>query len=132
MVSSDLPCYVYEPKFVCYDQIQKNGLFSLGGFSFGFDVVGNLGDMDELILPFYGDVDTSVSGNVSLITVRGGPLLSELNTFIRARQGVNFDGNWALIAEWREMAELHVYPCDIPGAGVSILYVYTYIIYIIG
>ena len=57
------------------------------------------------VLPFYSDADTTTSGAVNYITVNGGPLLSRLNSLIRAKQSVYFKGTWALIVEWKDIPE---------------------------
>ena len=83
---------------MCSVQVQEDGLFSLD-YPFGFSTQHNI------IFPFWSDADTTRSGSVKYLNISDGSELEQLSSLIRAKQGVDFDGSWALIAEWRDIPE---------------------------
>ena len=68
--------------------MQEDGLFTLG---------------TAFIFAFLFNGDTSFSGSVKYLQIYAGPELEQLSSLIRAKQGVNFVGSWALVAEWRDI-----------------------------
>ena len=78
-------------------QVQEDGLFSLDNpLPFFFNP-------RAVIFPFWTDAETTFSGSVKYLEIRAGPELEQLSSLIRAKQGVDFVGNWALVAEWRDI-----------------------------
>ena len=99
--------------FFCV-QVQKEGLFSLD-FPFGYN-------QTAIIFPFWPRDDTFFntslkyfSGSVKYLEIRDGPELERLSSLISVKQGVNFVGNWALVAEWREIRG-YTYRIDVQAA----------------
>ena len=56
-----------------------------------------------IIFPFWTDAETTFSGSVKYLEILDGPELEQLSSLIRAKQGVNFVGSWALVAEWKDI-----------------------------
>ena len=74
--------------------MEENGLISLGFNRTAF------------VFAFLFNGDTSFSGSIKHLEIRAGPELELLSSLIRAKQGVNFVGIWALVAEWRDVPVL--------------------------
>ena len=78
-----------------YIQVQEDGLFSLD-YPYGVNHTA-------IIFPFWEY--TYFGGSVKYLEILDGPELEQLSYLIRAKQGVNFVGSWALVAEWRDIPE---------------------------
>ena len=92
-------------------QVQNEGLFSLD-HPYGFN-------QTAIIFPFWPKLlkndpffESSIEyleilgGSVKYLEIHAGPELEQLSSLIRAKQGVNFVGSWALVAEWRSVPGL--------------------------
>ena len=80
-----------------YIQVQEDGLFSLD-YPYGVNHTAR-------IFPLWEFGDTYFGGSVKYLEILDGPELEQLSYLIRAKQGVNFVGSWALVAEWRDIPE---------------------------
>ena len=93
---------------ICCSQVQEDGLFSLD-YPFGFV-------RTAIIFPFLYEADTTFSGSIKYLEISAGPELEQLSYLIRAKQGGNFVGSWALVAEWRDIPEDSYYTPEIVSA----------------
>ena len=93
----------------CCAQVQEDGLFTLG-FS-----------QRALIFVYLFNGDTTFNGSIKYLEISAGPELEQLSSLIRAKQGVDFVGSWALVAEWREIP-VYRYPPEIVSAKMLVLY----------
>ena len=92
-------------------QVGTNGYFSFGqGLTIAQPLLYPNGPAFT-VAPFWADNDIREEGEISYeVHSSGSPLISEVNSFIRSRQGVEFAGTWMVIAEW---FQVHEYPYSV-------------------
>ena len=100
-------------------QVGTNGYFSFGeGITTSTPSLYPNGPTFT-VAPFWADNDIREEGEISYeVHSAGSPLISEVNSFIRDHQGVEFSGTWMVIAEWYQVYE-YPYSVLFPDDPVS-------------
>ena len=113
-VSYDLIVFRFTIIFYCFNQVCTNGYISFGvakPYIYG----GELFDeyfFTPLVAPYLIDIDHSFGvGNISYevhTVTTSKPLLSKVNSLINEHMGTQFNGEWMLVAEWKNVPQYSI------------------------